>query len=536
MKRFVSLLVIVCLAVSLLAGCNTPDNDDNGGTVIDASEYAESRDVTGRNIAYVTIKIKNYGSVKLLLDATTAPRTVANFLVLAKSGFYNGLTFYMAQSISNSDIVLGGALNKDGSGGSDETIFGEFEYNGHANDISHKRGTISMLHSNYDLDDASSPFFITNGDVSEALDGYYAAFGYVVEGLSVVDDIVEAGIEYTENSGLITANRQPVIESVTVDSDIDYSLIRDVYVAPALPSQISGLLPEGKEYKAASIPYASASVRRIYKADDSYVFQICKELDGRFADILLCVGADSKISGAISLELSDGAAELDGFLESLVGLDIDSLSANTELPSLLKSLALDALRTVKAINSDASASKYIYTRDTEGRETYTIEMKIKDYEEPIVILLDATTAPITVANFVSLVQKGFYDGLDFHRIIKGFMIQGGDDSHLPASEQATSIKGEFDSNGHKNDIKHLRGTISMARTSVKDSASCGFFICDADAPHLDGDYAAFGYVLSGMATVDAIADYAVVKTDSNGKLLYGYEHPLIEYIKIIENN
>ena len=158
-------------------------------------------------------------------------------------------------------------------------------------------------------------------------------------------------------------------------------------------------------------------------------------------------------------------------------------------------------------------------------------MKIKGYDTPIVILLDKTTAPITVEHFISLVEKGFYDGLDFHRIIKGFMIQGGESK----SEKVDSIKGEFASNGHTNDILHLRGTISMARTSVKDSATSQFFICDADAPHLDGDYAAFGYVISGMATVDAIADYAVGKTDSNGNLNAGVDKPTIEYVKIIEN-
>ena len=533
MKRFISLLLIVCMTLAMLASCDTPDNDgDNGGTPPDASEYAESRDVTGRNIAYVTVTVKNYGSFRLLLDATTAPRTVANFLTLAKSGFYNGLSFYMAQDLDGATVIMGGALNKDGSGSSDETVFGEFEYNGHANDICHKRGTISMLHSNYNLNDASSPFFITNDDV-EGLDGYYAAFGYVIEGLGVVNEITEAGVEYTESSGLIAANRQPIIESVTVDSDIDYSLVRDVYVAPALPSQISGLLPD---YEKLSVSYAPSSIKRVYASDGGYVFQICKTAGGKFTDMLIGLNADGKISGALSLEPSETKTELDGFLASIVGLDLDSLTASTGLPDLLKSLSLDALRTVKAINADGSASKYVYTRDTEGREIYTIEMKIKDYEEPIVILLDATTAPITVANFISLVERDFYNGLDFHRIIKGFMIQGGDDNHLPEDEQAASIKGEFDSNGHPNDIKHLRGTISMARTSVKDSASCGFFICDADAPHLDGDYAAFGYVLSGMSTVDAIADYAVGKTDSNGNLNSGVAQPTIEYVKIIENN
>ena len=114
------------------------------------------------------------------------------------------------------------------------------------------------------------------------------------------------------------------------------------------------------------------------------------------------------------------------------------------------------------------------------------------------------------------------------------MIQGGDDSHLPAEEQAASITGEFDSNGHVNDIKHIRGTISMARLgSDPNSASSGFFICDAVASHLDGEYAAFGYVISGMATVDAVAAYAVGKTDYNGNLNANVEQPVIEYIKVI---
>ena len=164
-----------------------------------------------------------------------------------------------------------------------------------------------------------------------------------------------------------------------------------------------------------------------------------------------------------------------------------------------------------------------------------VEIKVKGYIHPIVLLIDESVAPITAQNFVSLVEKGFYDGLDFHRIIKGFMIQGGDDSHLPADKQAATIKGEFKSNGYDNPLLHKRGVISMARSSVKDSASSGFFICDADAPHLDGDYAAFGYVVSGMKTVDAIADYAEGKTDSNGNLYSQYKQPTIDYIKILDN-
>lgn len=114
-------------------------------------------------------------------------------------------------------------------------------------------------------------------------------------------------------------------------------------------------------------------------------------------------------------------------------------------------------------------------------------------------------APETVNNFVSLVSKGFYDGLTFHRIIPGFMIQGGDPLGNGTGGPGYSIKGEFRANGVKNDLKHERGVISMARAMDPNSAGSQFFIMHADAPHLDGNYAAFGKVVDGMDTVDRIA-------------------------------
>ncbi len=114
-------------------------------------------------------------------------------------------------------------------------------------------------------------------------------------------------------------------------------------------------------------------------------------------------------------------------------------------------------------------------------------------------------APLTVKNFVSLVKSGFYDGLTFHRIIPGFMIQGGDPLGNGMGGSSEKIKGEVAQNGHKNPLKHVRGVISMARAADPDSASSQFFIMHADAPHLDGAYAAFGRVVSGMDTVDRIA-------------------------------
>lgn len=123
-------------------------------------------------------------------------------------------------------------------------------------------------------------------------------------------------------------------------------------------------------------------------------------------------------------------------------------------------------------------------------------------------------APITVANFDKLVKEGFYDGLIFHRVIKGFMIQGGDPEGTGMGGAKEKIKGEFVRNGVNNPIKHTRGVISMARSMMPDSASSQFFIMHKDAPHLDGSYAAFGKVVEGMEVVDAIAE---CKTNFNDR-------------------
>ncbi len=131
----------------------------------------------------------------------------------------------------------------------------------------------------------------------------------------------------------------------------------------------------------------------------------------------------------------------------------------------------------------------------------------------IEIELAPEAAPSTVKNFEKLVSEGFYDGLIFHRVIKGFMIQGGDPLGNGMGGADEKIKGEFAANGHQNPLKHTRGVISMARAYDPNSASSQFFIMHADAPHLDGQYAAFGKVVSGMDVVDEIADVAVDYSD-----------------------
>ncbi len=153
----------------------------------------------------------------------------------------------------------------------------------------------------------------------------------------------------------------------------------------------------------------------------------------------------------------------------------------------------------------------MYERTNEITNFVTIEMESGD---KITIELYPDIAPITVENFKQLVSEGFYDGIIFHRVISGFMIQGGDPKGIGIGGSDKTIKGEFRANGVNNPLSHKRGVISMARTQVPDSASSQFFICHADATFLDGNYAAFGAVVQGIETVDKIA---AVRTDFRDK-------------------
>ena len=146
--------------------------------------------------------------------------------------------------------------------------------------------------------------------------------------------------------------------------------------------------------------------------------------------------------------------------------------------------------------------------------------------------LDAKAAPVTVENFEKLVRDGFYDGLIFHRVIRGFMIQGGDPLGTGAGGPGWHIKGEFAANGWNNPISHKRGVISMARAQDPDSACSQFFIMVADAPHLDGQYAAFGHVTDGQDVVDKVAADAK-PLDDNGTIA-PEDQPVIESVKIID--
>lgn len=162
-----------------------------------------------------------------------------------------------------------------------------------------------------------------------------------------------------------------------------------------------------------------------------------------------------------------------------------------------------------------------------------VEIDVKDYGI-IKLELDADVAPISVSNFIDLVNIGFYDGLTFHRIIDGFMAQGGDPEGSGMGGSDREIKGEFAKNGVENNISHVRGVISMARASAKNSASSQFFIVHEDSTFLDGEYAGFGIVTEGIEVIDALCeDVAGWNADGNG-VIPKANQPVINSIKVVE--
>ena len=190
------------------------------------------------------------------------------------------------------------------------------------------------------------------------------------------------------------------------------------------------------------------------------------------------------------------------------------------------------------------ACEYLETRDITGRDVVYVEMCVEKFGK-MVILLDKTTAPKTVENFVTLAESGFYDGLTFHRVMENFMIQGGDPKANGQGGSSNNIVGEFADNGYDNDIQHIKGVISMARSDDYDSASSQFFICNADArASLDGSYAAFGYVVKGLSVVDDITAQTVIYTQfygtdyqylGNGAINDKANQAVIKYVKVLDD-
>lgn len=182
-----------------------------------------------------------------------------------------------------------------------------------------------------------------------------------------------------------------------------------------------------------------------------------------------------------------------------------------------------------AVPSSSASSCVTSASGEYASGTHHATIEVEGYGA-IKLELDADVAPVTVANFAKLTGEGFYDGLTFHRIIEGFMVQGGDPNGNGTGGSDEKIVGEFSDNGHPNSISHVRGTISMARSQAYNSASSQFFIMQADTPSLDGQYAAFGHVTEGMDVVDAMCE-AARPTDNNGTIAAA-DQPRIASVKM----
>lgn len=200
---------------------------------------------------------------------------------------------------------------------------------------------------------------------------------------------------------------------------------------------------------------------------------------------------------------------------------------NTKFTSSTVSNTSNTANSSVVANPSSQAASSKATLDPE--KTYYADIDIKDYGT-VTVKLDQKTAPVTASNFVELAQSGFYDGLTFHRIIEGFMMQGGDPTGTGFSGSDTNIIGEFAVNGYENNLSHTAGAIAMARSSDYNSASSQFFIVHKESKFLDGQYAVFGYVTEGMEYVNAVCENAIVE-DDNGTVLAANQ-PIMNSVKI----
>ena len=245
--------------------------------------------------------------------------------------------------------------------------------------------------------------------------------------------------------------------------------------------------------------------------------------------LIVCLVAVAVVLVAIILALVLGGVDknttTDG-KETNPTTTAPSTSASTTDPGKLNA-------DMTAIKAEIDSMEVVdFTETTETTEY--VKLTIKHYGD-VVIRLRSDIAPITVANFQSLVAKGFYNGLSFHRIMQGFMIQGGDPKGDGTGGSDTTIKGEFKINGVQNDLSHIAGVISMARKSMPyDSATSQFFICNADASaSLDGKYAGFGYVVAGLDVVLTVSEVEV-KASASGENSVPVEPVVIEKICFVK--
>ena len=418
MKKLICLLTALIILCVPLASCmDAEDEPEHVAPKYDEIDFSEISDLSQVSVSdtetdYVIIDVNRFGSIVIRLYPDVAPETVANFKKLVSEKFYDGIIFYR---VIEGFMIQGGDPDGDGTGGSKDTIHGEFTSNGFANNLIHKRGVVSMARLGNDKNSASSQFFIMHKDYP-SLNGDYASFGYVIYGMDVVDDI--ATVRTNSND------------------------------KPVTPVTINSI---------------------------------------RFA----------KIDGSVSNNNNNNNNNNSNNDSNGNGTTSDRIAPTME------QIDFSAITDISKVSACET-------------ETDLVIIDVKDMGS-IVIRLYPDVAPETVANFKKLVSEKFYDGITFHRVIKNFVIQGGDPDGDGTGGSDKTIKGEFTANGFKNNLEHKRGVISMARLGHDyNSATSQFFIMHADYPSLNGGYASFGYVVYGMDVVDAIAN---VSTNADDKPL-----------------
>ena len=406
----------------------------------------------------------------------------------------------------------------DGTEKDADTIVGEFASNGHSNNLLHEAGVLSMARTTVP-DSASSQFFIMH-KYSSHLDGEYAAFGYVLAGMDVVNAIATCKVDNPSSSSPMPVQDVVIVEtffvkpldSTGLGTATEYKICEHTY-------------GEWETTKAASCTEFGSTSRKCLNCSDTQVLQLeklaheysenwdtvkdatCAEYGSALRKCSVCDSTETKKIDKLAHNYADGyCTECDAY--------------NFEASADTEGKSFDTATTGAGTDIDMSKvaqqiGAYSYTDFIKSDEiTDFVVLKIKDYGD-IVIALRGDVAPETVENFKNLVAEGFYTDIVFHRVIKNFMIQGGYKTSDGGTKSADKITGEFESNGHLNKLNHVAGVISMARANDPDSASSQFFIMHGDASHLDGQYAAFGYVLAGLDVVDAIAKCEVNNPSSS---------------------
>lgn len=467
--------------------------------------------VTDEVTDFVVIRVKGYGDIVAVLRPDVAPVTAENFKKLVKENFFDNLVFHR---VYKGFMIQGGGMYADGSEKDADTIVGEFSSNGHTNNLSHEAGVLSMARTTVP-DSASSQFFIMH-EYSSFLDGNYAAFGYVLAGMDVVNSIAECKVTY---SATMQENTDPVediiikgaffvrpLDSTKLGTRNEYVPCEHTYGEWTTTKAATCTETGTQERVCAKCQRVeSATVKKAeheYPAGwDSVKDPTCTEYGSLHRGCLNCDNIETQSLEKLPHNFEGGFCTVCDAYSYELEVGTEGNTVDTTVTG--SGVDIDMLKVSEQIDA------YEYTDFVKSDEvTDFVVIKVKDYGD-VVIALREDVAPITAGNFKGLVSEGFYKDIVFHRVIKDFMIQGGYLTSDGGAKTADSIVGEFESNGHENNLKHIKGVISMARTSDPDSASSQLFIMHGDAPHLDGQYAAFGYVLAGLDVIDAIASCEV---------------------------